>query len=129
MSTEICIYRFFFYIISCYWIRAIKGKKPVLIFPMVPLGFVLAYQYDMGYGTLIHRMKGKSLINQNLNFWFIFRFKDPVLPTLPELPLTNISVPSYIMICWSHLKQLTGANCQMFRNFVRCLLNAVIIKN
>ncbi|MXQ94492.1 hypothetical protein E5288_WYG003895 [Bos mutus] len=39
---------------------AIKGKKPVLIFPMVPLGFVLAYQYDMGYGTLIHRMKGEA---------------------------------------------------------------------
>ncbi|XP_020763610.1 plasminogen receptor (KT) isoform X1 [Odocoileus virginianus] len=39
---------------------AIKGKKPVLILPMVPLGFVLAYQYDMGYGTLIHRMKGEA---------------------------------------------------------------------
>uniref|UniRef100_A0A8C0A6L1 Plasminogen receptor with a C-terminal lysine n=1 Tax=Bos mutus grunniens TaxID=30521 RepID=A0A8C0A6L1_BOSMU len=43
---------------------AIKGKKPVLIFPMVPLGFVLAYQYDMGYGTLIHRMKVPTSASQ-----------------------------------------------------------------
>ncbi|MBW05132.1 Plasminogen receptor (KT), partial [Eschrichtius robustus] len=47
---------------------AIKKKKPAFLFPIVPLGFVLTYQYDMGYGTLIQRMKGKSLINQSLNF-------------------------------------------------------------
>ncbi|XP_012861097.1 plasminogen receptor (KT) [Echinops telfairi] len=39
---------------------AIKGKKPVFLFPIVPLGFVLTYQYDLGYGTLLQRMKGEA---------------------------------------------------------------------
>ncbi|XP_058927915.1 plasminogen receptor (KT) [Kogia breviceps] len=39
---------------------AIKKKKPAFLFPIVPLGFVLTYQYDMGYGTLIQRMKGEA---------------------------------------------------------------------
>uniref|UniRef100_A0A8C9CXL3 Plasminogen receptor with a C-terminal lysine n=4 Tax=Odontoceti TaxID=9722 RepID=A0A8C9CXL3_PHOSS len=39
---------------------AIKKKKPAFLLPIVPLGFVLTYQYDMGYGTLIQRMKGEA---------------------------------------------------------------------
>ncbi|XP_053558529.1 plasminogen receptor (KT) [Bombina bombina] len=39
---------------------AIKRKKPALCIPIIPLGFVFAYQYDMGYGTLIQRMKGEA---------------------------------------------------------------------
>ncbi|XP_072453351.1 plasminogen receptor (KT) isoform X2 [Notamacropus eugenii] len=39
---------------------AIKNKKPALFLPVVPLSFVLAYQYDMGYGTLLQRMKGEA---------------------------------------------------------------------
>ncbi|XP_074850191.1 plasminogen receptor (KT) [Carettochelys insculpta] len=39
---------------------AIKNKKPGLFLPMVPLSFILAYQYDMGYGTLLQRMKGEA---------------------------------------------------------------------
>uniref|UniRef100_A0A8C5LPT0 Plasminogen receptor with a C-terminal lysine n=1 Tax=Leptobrachium leishanense TaxID=445787 RepID=A0A8C5LPT0_9ANUR len=39
---------------------ALKGKKPALFIPLVPLGFVFAYQWDMGYGTLIRRMKGEA---------------------------------------------------------------------
>ncbi|XP_075045001.1 plasminogen receptor (KT) [Mixophyes fleayi] len=39
---------------------AVKQKKPGLFVPIIPLGFVFAYQYDMGYGTLIHRMKGTA---------------------------------------------------------------------
>ncbi|XP_063802256.1 plasminogen receptor (KT) [Pseudophryne corroboree] len=39
---------------------AIKQKKPALFAPIIPLGFVFAYQYDMAYGTLIHRMKGTA---------------------------------------------------------------------
>ncbi|TFK15576.1 C1GALT1-specific chaperone 1 [Platysternon megacephalum] len=39
---------------------AIKKKKPGLFLPMVPLSFILAYQYDMGYGTLLQRMKGEA---------------------------------------------------------------------
>ncbi|XP_063151144.1 plasminogen receptor (KT) [Candoia aspera] len=37
-------------------IGAIKNKKPQLFLPIVPLSFILAYQYDMGYGTLLQRM-------------------------------------------------------------------------
>ncbi|KAM4809757.1 plasminogen receptor (KT) [Rhinophrynus dorsalis] len=39
---------------------AIKLKKPAMFTPIVPLGFILAYQLDMGYGTLIHRMRGEA---------------------------------------------------------------------
>ncbi|XP_054842748.1 plasminogen receptor (KT) [Eublepharis macularius] len=39
---------------------AIKKKKPGLFLPMVPLSFILAYQYDMGYGSLLQRMKGEA---------------------------------------------------------------------
>ncbi|XP_042303832.1 plasminogen receptor (KT) [Sceloporus undulatus] len=38
-------------------VGAIKKKNPALFLPMVPLGFILAYQYDMGYGSLLQRMK------------------------------------------------------------------------
>ncbi|KAM9516760.1 plasminogen receptor (KT) [Salvelinus alpinus] len=41
-------------------IGAIKKKKPVLFAPVVPLSFVLAYQMDMAYGTLIYRMRGEA---------------------------------------------------------------------
>uniref|UniRef100_A0A3P8SFW8 Plasminogen receptor, C-terminal lysine transmembrane protein n=1 Tax=Amphiprion percula TaxID=161767 RepID=A0A3P8SFW8_AMPPE len=39
---------------------AIRRKKPFLIAPLIPLGFVLTYQMDSAYGTLIHRMRGKN---------------------------------------------------------------------
>ncbi|XP_037348712.1 plasminogen receptor (KT) [Talpa occidentalis] len=39
---------------------AIKKKKPVFLFPIVPLSFILTYQYDMGYGTILQRMKGEA---------------------------------------------------------------------
>ncbi|NWW72179.1 PLRKT protein, partial [Climacteris rufus] len=37
---------------------AIKRKNPAVLLPMLPLSFVLSYQYDMGYGTLLQRIKG-----------------------------------------------------------------------
>ncbi|NXG92717.1 PLRKT protein, partial [Stercorarius parasiticus] len=37
---------------------AIKKKNPGVLLPIVPLGFIFAYQYDMGYGTLLQRIKG-----------------------------------------------------------------------
>uniref|UniRef100_A0A8C9USQ5 Plasminogen receptor with a C-terminal lysine n=1 Tax=Spermophilus dauricus TaxID=99837 RepID=A0A8C9USQ5_SPEDA len=40
--------------------RAIKQKKPAFLFPIVPLSFVFVYQYDLGYGTLLQRMKGEA---------------------------------------------------------------------
>ncbi|VFV22455.1 transmembrane protein c9orf46-like [Lynx pardinus] len=39
---------------------AIRRKKPAFLFPIIPLGFVLTYQYDLGYGTLLQRMKGEA---------------------------------------------------------------------
>ncbi|XP_006881374.1 PREDICTED: plasminogen receptor (KT) [Elephantulus edwardii] len=39
---------------------AIKKKQPAFLFPVVPLGFILTYQYDLGYGTLLQRMKGEA---------------------------------------------------------------------
>ncbi|XP_051002272.1 plasminogen receptor (KT) [Acomys russatus] len=39
---------------------AIKRKNPALFIPVVPLSFVLTYQYDLGYGTLLQRMKSEA---------------------------------------------------------------------
>ncbi|VCW98597.1 unnamed protein product [Gulo gulo] len=36
---------------------AIRRKKPAFLFPIIPLSFVFTYQYDLGYGTLLQRMK------------------------------------------------------------------------
>ncbi|NWW00234.1 PLRKT protein, partial [Machaerirhynchus nigripectus] len=39
---------------------AIKKKNPAVLLPILPLGFVFSYQYDMGYGTLLQRIKGEA---------------------------------------------------------------------
>ncbi|KAM4634379.1 plasminogen receptor (KT) [Polymixia lowei] len=39
---------------------AIKRRKPGLFAPVVPLSFILAYQVDMAYGTLVYRMRGEA---------------------------------------------------------------------
>ncbi|EGW00422.1 plasminogen receptor (KT) [Cricetulus griseus] len=39
---------------------AIKQKKPAFLFPIVPLSFIFTYQYDLGYGTLLQRMKSEA---------------------------------------------------------------------
>lgn len=39
---------------------AIKRKKPFLLAPIFPLSFILAYQMDSAYGTLIYRMRGEA---------------------------------------------------------------------
>lgn len=39
---------------------AIRKRKPGLFAPVVPLSFVLAYQMDSAYGTLIYRMRGEA---------------------------------------------------------------------
>ncbi|KAM9735060.1 plasminogen receptor (KT) isoform 1-T2 [Menidia menidia] len=41
-------------------IGAIKRKKPGLLAPIVPLGFILSYQMDSAYGTLVYRMRGEA---------------------------------------------------------------------
>ncbi|XP_042364777.1 plasminogen receptor (KT) [Plectropomus leopardus] len=41
-------------------VGAIKRKKPFLLAPIIPLGFILTYQMDSAYGTLIYRMRGEA---------------------------------------------------------------------
>ncbi|NWW65108.1 PLRKT protein, partial [Ifrita kowaldi] len=37
---------------------AIKRKNPAVLLPIFPLSFIFSYQYDMGYGTMLQRIKG-----------------------------------------------------------------------
>ncbi|XP_070287706.1 plasminogen receptor (KT) isoform X3 [Myotis yumanensis] len=60
---------------------AIKRKKPAFLFPIIPLGFVLTYQYDLGYGTLLQRMKG-------LAQWMEHRPADSRVPG--SIPVTGM---------------------------------------
>ncbi|XP_038660170.1 plasminogen receptor (KT) [Scyliorhinus canicula] len=39
---------------------AMKRKRPGILVPVVPLSFILAYQYDLAYGTLMIRMKDEA---------------------------------------------------------------------
>lgn len=39
---------------------ALKRKKPAFLVPIVPLSFIFTYQYDLGYGTLLQRMKSEA---------------------------------------------------------------------
>ncbi|XP_016893808.1 plasminogen receptor (KT) [Cynoglossus semilaevis] len=39
---------------------SIKKKRPSLLAPMVPLGFLVAYQYDVAYGTFQMRVLGEA---------------------------------------------------------------------
>ncbi|KAM4752631.1 LOW QUALITY PROTEIN: plasminogen receptor (KT) [Cyanocitta cristata] len=46
----------------CYTLTtgAIKRKNPAVLLPILLLSFVFSYQYDMGYGTLLQRIKGEE---------------------------------------------------------------------
>ncbi|XP_077352853.1 plasminogen receptor (KT) [Festucalex cinctus] len=41
-------------------VGALKRKKPALLAPILPLGFIFVYQMDNAYGTLIHRIRGEA---------------------------------------------------------------------
>lgn len=41
-------------------VGAMKRKRPALMAPLVPLGFIFAYQMDSAYGTLIYRMRDEA---------------------------------------------------------------------
>lgn len=41
-------------------VGALKRKKPGLMAPILPLSFVLTYQMDSAYGTLIYRMRREA---------------------------------------------------------------------
>ncbi|NXY29009.1 PLRKT protein, partial [Pomatorhinus ruficollis] len=39
---------------------AIKRKNPAVLLPILPLSFIFSYHYDMGYGTLMQRIRGEA---------------------------------------------------------------------
>ncbi|XP_050184497.1 plasminogen receptor (KT) [Myiozetetes cayanensis] len=39
---------------------AMKKKNPAFLMPILPLSFVFAYNCDMGYGTMLQRIKGEA---------------------------------------------------------------------
>ncbi|CAL1570004.1 unnamed protein product [Knipowitschia caucasica] len=41
-------------------VGAIKKRRPGLLGPIVPLGFIFAYQLDMAYGTFVYRMREEA---------------------------------------------------------------------
>lgn len=41
----------------------VKKGKPVLLAPLLPLSFALAYLADLAYGNKIHRIRGTLLVN------------------------------------------------------------------
>ncbi|CAB1459878.1 unnamed protein product [Pleuronectes platessa] len=41
-------------------VGAVRRRRPALFAPIVPLGFIMAYQMDSAYGTLIYRMRGEA---------------------------------------------------------------------
>ncbi|KAL1253554.1 hypothetical protein QQF64_018247 [Cirrhinus molitorella] len=41
-------------------VGAVKKRKPALLAPVFPLSFILAYQMDAAYGSLIHRMREEA---------------------------------------------------------------------
>ncbi|XP_044029560.1 plasminogen receptor (KT) [Siniperca chuatsi] len=41
-------------------VGAIKRKRPFLLAPIFPFGFIFAYQMDSAYGTLINRMRREA---------------------------------------------------------------------
>ncbi|NXG72896.1 PLRKT protein, partial [Baryphthengus martii] len=47
-----------FYGLAAVCLTAGYEKNAGLLSPILPLSFVFAYQYDMGYGTLLQRIKG-----------------------------------------------------------------------
>uniref|UniRef100_A0A8C5K9P9 Plasminogen receptor, C-terminal lysine transmembrane protein n=1 Tax=Jaculus jaculus TaxID=51337 RepID=A0A8C5K9P9_JACJA len=61
-SREVLKYFGIFFSITTVFLTAgaMKRKKPAFLFPIVPLSFILTYQYDLGYGTLLQRMKDEA---------------------------------------------------------------------
>ncbi|XP_027736836.1 plasminogen receptor (KT) isoform X1 [Empidonax traillii] len=39
---------------------AMKKKNPAFLMPILPLSFVFTYNCDMGYGTMLQRIKGEA---------------------------------------------------------------------
>ena len=42
-----------------FFFRKLKGKNKAIMGPLLPLTFILGYQYDLAYGSKMERMRGK----------------------------------------------------------------------
>ena len=42
-----------------FFFRNLKGKNKAIMGPLLPLTFILGYQYDLAYGSKMDRMRGK----------------------------------------------------------------------
>uniref|UniRef100_A0A8C4RDK7 Plasminogen receptor, C-terminal lysine transmembrane protein n=1 Tax=Eptatretus burgeri TaxID=7764 RepID=A0A8C4RDK7_EPTBU len=53
---------------GCVWLRSIRRKQPRLLVPVIPLTFVLAYQYDFAYGHFIQRARheAENILDSNV---------------------------------------------------------------
>lgn len=69
MGRERLNYYAAFYLLSAALMimAALKKKNPALIGPLVPLSFVLLFQYDMCYGNMMERIRSAAdeLITNN----------------------------------------------------------------
>ncbi|XP_039506193.1 plasminogen receptor (KT) isoform X4 [Pimephales promelas] len=54
-------------------VGAVRQRRAVLLAPVVPLSFILAYQMDMAYGSLIHRMRGPWSVDGGVPFLWSLR--------------------------------------------------------
>ncbi|XP_039506192.1 plasminogen receptor (KT) isoform X3 [Pimephales promelas] len=55
------------------FLKAVRQRRAVLLAPVVPLSFILAYQMDMAYGSLIHRMRGPWSVDGGVPFLWSLR--------------------------------------------------------
>lgn len=42
-----------------------KGKNKAMVAPLLPLTFILGYQYDLAYGEKMERMRSKYNLNKS----------------------------------------------------------------
>ncbi|XP_061787866.1 plasminogen receptor (KT) [Nerophis lumbriciformis] len=61
-SREFLTYFGSFFTLTCAGLTlgAIKRKKAAMLAPILPLSFILAYQVDNAYGSLIHRTREEA---------------------------------------------------------------------
>ncbi|XP_061911113.1 plasminogen receptor (KT) [Entelurus aequoreus] len=61
-SREFLTYFGTFFTLTCAGLTlgAIKRKKAAMLAPILPLSFILAYQVDNAYGSLIHRTREEA---------------------------------------------------------------------
>lgn len=43
-----------------------KGKNKAMVAPLLPLTFILGYQYDLAYGEKMERMRSKYILSSLL---------------------------------------------------------------